>query len=85
MFGLTLLVPELDGDFPPCTPMVHARFDAYEGGFRTSTLGVLEERRSFQRRFLRSEGGRAVLQDANTSATDIFGRPLTPGMPASSR
>ena len=42
-------------------------------------LGRVEGRLSFQRRVLRTEGGRSILQNANTSATDFILAELTPG------
>lgn len=77
--GLSVIITDADTDFPPCAPMVHPDFDRYEGGFREIGFGVETLKESYQRRVLRFEGGRAILQNANTSAVDVAMLPLTPG------
>ena len=63
----------------PCIPAIHPSFDRYEGGFLETGLETTTARLTYQRVLLRMEGGRAILQDANTSAVDIEMRPPTPG------
>lgn len=77
--GLSIIWPDSDRQFPPCVPMVHPDFDRYEGGFMEIGLGVERGKVSWHRRILRNAGGRAILQDANTSAVDIVIAPLSPG------
>ena len=66
---------------PACVPLLHPDFDRYEGGFLTVALGAELSRLSFQRRVLRSEGGRDILSNSNTSAVDFVLADLTPGVP----
>lgn len=73
------IFPDLDPDAFPCIPAVHPDFDRYEGGFRVRHLGEVGPPESFQRRILRTVGGRAILQNANTSAVDLMMAPVSPG------
>lgn len=75
--ALVLIWPDSERDFTPCSPIVARPFDRYEGGFYP--VGGTEPNLSFQRVVLRQEGGRAVLQDTNTSAADFVLADLTPG------
>lgn len=77
--GLTIVWPDSDREFPPCVPMVHDSFDRYEGGYLPIALGVEGPRLSFQRQILRSDGGRPILLDTNTSAVDYVVADVTPG------
>ena len=70
---------DLERDRPACVPLLHPDFDRYEGGFLTTGLGVELSRLSFQRRMLRSEAGRDILSNSNTSAVDFVLADLTPG------
>lgn len=79
--ALKNLWPDQDRESFPCIPMVHPRFDRYEGGFLNISFGIdpADQDFSYVRRALRTEGGRVVLQNVNTSATDFFLGPHTPG------
>ena len=70
---------ETELEFPPCVPLVHPDFDRYPGGFYSIAIGRQEPRVSLQRRVLRSEGGRDILSNSNTSAVDFVLADLTPG------
>lgn len=61
---------------PPCGPEVARRFDRLEGGFVEHGADVTL---SVQRLVIGTEGGRAILQDTNTSAVDLIKAPYTPG------
>ena len=78
--GKAGIFADLQRESPPCVPLLHPDFDRYEGGFYTIGLGVEVSRLSFQRRFLRSEGGRDILSNTNTSAVDFVLADLTPGV-----
>jgi len=74
--------PLLDSESPWCTPMIHERFDRYEGGLFEIGFEVdpaLEATRSLERHVLRLEGGRPILMNTNTSAVDFFLGTRTPG------
>lgn len=60
---------------PPCLLTVHARFDRLEGGFHETGEDLTL---SFQRRILQ-EDSKFVLQDVNTSFTDLVIQRLSPG------
>ncbi|MGH7542292.1 MAG: hypothetical protein ACRELC_14965 [Gemmatimonadota bacterium] len=68
---------DLERDF--CFPMVHEKFDRYEAVFVDITPGIDRPMQSYQRIFLRVEGGRAILQNTNTTAADFVVADLTPG------
>ncbi|WP_425152672.1 hypothetical protein [Candidatus Palauibacter sp.] len=70
---------ETEREYPPCVPLVHPYFDRYPGGFYNIAIGRESSRLSLQRRGLRSEGGRDILSNANTSAVDFVLADLTPG------
>ena len=74
------LFAETELEFPPCAPLVHPHFDRYPGGFYTIGIGTDQPRLSLQRRVLRSEGGRDILSNSNTSAVDFVLADLTPGV-----
>ena len=71
----------LERERPACVPLLHRDFERYEGGFYRLAHGAEEPRLSFQRRVLRSEGGRDILSNSNTSAVDFVLADLTPGVP----
>jgi len=73
------LWPDWDLDFPPCDPMLNERFDRYELAILEIGPGVALTNESYQRRFLREEDGRRILQDTNTTAADFMLAPQTPG------
>ena len=79
--GQAAIFADIQRETPPCVPLLHPDFDRYPGGFYTTAVGAVESRLSFQRRFLRSEGGRDILSNTNTSAVDFVLADLTPGMP----
>lgn len=66
----------------PCQPLIHPRFDrhfTYDPNHAVFGLDV-EPFSSLHRRILRTEGGRAVLLNTNTSGVDFrFHRPQSPG------
>ena len=78
--GRAQLFAETEREFPPCVPLLHPDFDRYPGGFYTVGVGVEARRLSFQRRVLRSDGGRDILSNSNTSAVDFVLADLTPGV-----
>ena len=73
--------PDRNLDGPPCIPRISPVFDRYASfnqiGFDVDASEKAFE--SFQRRVLRSEGGRLILQDTNTSAVDFEVGTKTPG------
>lgn len=71
---------DLERERPACIPLLHPVFDRYEGGFYTTGRGLEHPRLSFQRRGLRSEGGRDILSNSNTSAVDFVLSDPTPGV-----
>jgi len=74
--------PLRDAERQWCSPMIHERFDRYEGGLFEIGFEVdpaLEATRSLERHFLRLEGGRPILMNTNTSAVDFFLGTRTPG------
>jgi len=73
------LWPDYDLEFPTCDPMVNERFDRYELAIMEIGPGVAIVDQSYQRRFLRDEGGRRILQDTNTTAADFVLSQQTPG------
>ena len=77
--GRASVYPDLERRRPVCVPLIHPDFERYEGGFHTIGLGLEEARLSFQRQGLRSEGGRDILSNSNTSAVDFVLADLTPG------
>ena len=79
--GRTSVNARLERERPACVPLVHRDFERYEGGFYRLAVGAGEPRLSFQRRVLRSEGGRDILSNSNTSAVDFVLADLTPGVP----
>ena len=79
--GRAEIFATLERETPPCVPLLHPDFDRYPGGFLTVALGAELSRLSFQRRVLRSEGGRDILSNSNTSAVDFVLADLTPGVP----
>ena len=78
--GRASVYADLERRRPVCVPLIHPDFERYEGGFYTIGLGVESRRLSFQRRGLRSEGGRDILSNSNTSAVDFVLADLTPGV-----
>ena len=79
--GRASVYPDLERERPACVPLLHRDFDRYEGGFLSTAVGGESRRRlSFQRRVLRSEGGRDILSNSNTSAVDFVLADLTPGV-----
>ena len=79
--GRASVYADLERERPVCVPLIHPDFERYEGGFYTIGLGLEESRLSFQRQGLRSEGGRDILSNSNTSAVDFVLADLTPGVP----
>ena len=77
--GRTNVNADLERVRPACVPLLHRDFERYEGGFYTTGRGLDVPRLSFQRRGLRSEGGRDILSNSNTSAVDFVLADLTPG------
>lgn len=77
--AFTPIFPDLDREYPPCIPTISPVFDRYEGGFIHIALGMEEPDGSLQRLFLRDEGSRRIVQNANTTAVDFVLRPQTPG------
>lgn len=73
------LWPDFDLETPPCAPMINDRFDRYELAILEITPGTGKINQSYQRRFLRAEGGQAILEDTNTTAADFMLAPQTPG------
>ena len=79
--GRASVNPELERERPACVPLLHRDFERYEGGFYGLAISQDEPRLSFQRRVLRSEGGRDILSNSNASAVDFVLADLTPGVP----
>lgn len=73
------LSPDQDREHPPCIPLASPVFERYEGGLHEIGLGVTTPDEPLQRFVLRTEGGRAILQNTNTSAVDFGRLPHTPG------
>jgi len=73
------LWPDYDLENPTCHPMVARPFDRYELAIQEIAPGTELINQSYQRRFLRNEGGRSILQDTNTTAADFVLAPQTPG------
>jgi len=74
--------PLHDSEIPWCTPMIHERFDRYEGGLFEIGFEVdhaISATRSLERHLLRLDGGRPILTNTNTSAVDFFIGTRTPG------
>lgn len=72
------LFPDQDRDHPPCVPMALEAFDRYE--VAVNELGDGEGANlSYQRLLLRMDGGRAILQNTNTTAADFAFTTHTPG------
>lgn len=73
--------PDSDIEFPPCIQIIHPRFDRYEM-LRDIGFDVDSNEQAFKslvRRVLRTEGGRLILQNTNTSRVDFFVGTKTPG------
>lgn len=73
------LWPDSDLEAPTCIPMVHRNFDRLQGGLYEIGFGVKEPLGSLQRLAARTENGRVVLQNTNTSAFDFALLTQTPG------
>ena len=69
--------PRIALEHPPCIPMIHEAFDRYEDASRG--LGLPFTPFSLVRRVLAMEGGRAVLQNTNTTAADFVHGDYSPG------
>jgi len=77
--GFYALWPDQDLRAPPCIPYAAKVFERYEGGLYEIGEGVTSPGESLQRLFLRTEGGRRVLRNTNTSAVDFAFAPQSPG------
>ena len=66
-------------EFPPCAPLINRRFERYENASEEIGTGIAIDNRSAQRIVLRDVGGRAILQNTNTTAADFVYTDHTPG------
>lgn len=71
--------PVIARNFPPCEHPIHPSFDALPGGYLNGNARPEDLLVAPQRQVVRTEAGRAILQDTNTSAVDFENRPRTPG------
>jgi len=70
---------ESNREFPPCAPLINKQFDRYENAEEEFGDGIGVFNLSAQRIVLRDAGGRAILQNTNTTAADFVYAAHTPG------